>query len=244
VKSRPLVFSFITFLLLGSIISVPLQIVYFSGATKVNLSILVNQISLFNWIVIFMSLITAIYSYFADSKVVISAIVLTASIFLNNYFVFSYAENIHWTLPILSSLFALSMLVSIFSNQNFRHAVFNQDKRWWLIPKRHRKTLPIWIQINDDKCLLARTYDVSKSGAFVSSISGIQNFIEKGLKVGSKVRVLIGDRENIEFQCHASVIRKSQAKGDYPSGIGLHFDKVTLKDKFALSRIMSSESFV
>ena len=243
-KSKPFIFNCITILLTLSILSIPLQILFFSGPTEINYKILINQLSIFNWLVILMSAITAIYSFFADSKVVVSSIVLLGSVLLNNYFVIMYAENIHWTLPVASSLFSISVVAAVFMNKKFRNAVFNQEKRWWLIPKRHKKTLPIWIQINDDKCLLARTFDVSKSGAFVSSISGIQNFIEKGLTVGSKVRVLIGDKDNIEFQCDASVIRKTNASGIYPSGIGLHFDKVAMKGKFALSKIIHSRAMV
>ncbi|WP_127715830.1 PilZ domain-containing protein [Halobacteriovorax sp. HLS] len=243
-RKKPFIFNFITLILLASIILVPVQIILQMGASEINWRILINQISLFNWIMMSAGLITAIYSYFADKRVIFSSIILFATILINNYLVYSFATNMHKSLPILSSLLSLFILFAIFKNRNFRYTVFNQEKRWWLIPKRHRKTLPIWIQIDDEKCLLARTYDVSKSGAFVSSISGIQSFIEKGIKVGSKVRVLIGDKDNIEFQCLASVIRKSKAVGDYPSGIGLHFDKVKLKERFALNKIITTPSIL
>jgi hypothetical protein len=199
---------------------------------------------MFNWLIILLSLVTATYSFYGDSKVFSSSLVLLGSVALNNYFVLSFSKSMHWSLPVASTAFAALAMIMIYSNQKFKYTIRNQDKRWWLIPNRHKKVLPIWIQINDDKCLLARTYDVSSSGAFISSISGIQNFLERSLTVGTKVKVLIGDKDDIEFQCNASIIRKTQAKGIYPSGIGVHFDNIPFKEKLALNKIISAPSII
>ena len=243
-KSKPFIFNLISVFLLLVVVSIPLQIILQTELTLINYKILINQISMFNWIIIFTCLITSVYSFYGDAKVITSSLLLLASVILNNYFVFTFSTNMHWSLPVISTALAFLSIFAICSNRNFLYTVKNQNKRWWLIPNRHKKVLPIWIQINEDKCLLARTYDVSTSGAFISSISGIQNFLEKGLSVGNKVRVLIGDKDDIEFQCDASIIRKTQATGIYPSGIGLHFERIPIRERLALNKIISSPSVI
>jgi hypothetical protein len=242
-KKRPLIFSFISLVLVGIIISIPSQIILLSEVTKINWHILINQITVFNWLVIFLSSITAIYSFLGDRNCLFALPILLASIFVNNYFVFLYARNVHWAAPVLASIGAAFIYLTLMMNKKLKYITNNQDKRWWLIPKREKRTLPIWIIVGNDKCLLARTHDLSKSGAFVSSITGIQSFIENKLKIGEEVKVVIGDRENIEFQCQAEIVRKAEARGDYPQGIGLHFNNISLKEKFALNKLLHSECF-
>lgn len=226
------------------IISIPTQILLLNEVTKVNWHILVNQISVFNWLVIFLSAITATYSYNGDRNFLFALPILLASIIVNNYFVYLYAKNVHWAAPVLASFAATIIYILLLTNKNLKYIANNQDKRWWLIPKRQKRTLPIWIIVGNDKCLLARTHDLSKSGAFVSSITGIQSFIEKKLNIGEEVKIVIGDRDNIEFQCRAEIVRKTEAKGDYPTGIGLHFNRVSIKEKFALNKLLhQNESF-
>lgn len=243
-KKKPFIFNFISISLLSVIVCIPLQIILQSELTQINYRILINQISMFNWIIILLSLVTSIYSFYADAKVVTASIILLASIMINNYFVLTFSTNMHWSLPLISTCLAVFCLSAIFLNKKFLYTLKNQDKRWWQIPNRQKKVLPIWIQIDDEKCLLARTYDVSTSGAFISSISGIQNFLERGLRVGNKVKVLIGDKDDIEFQCNASIVRKSESKGIYPSGIGLHFEKIPLRERFALNKILAAPSII
>ncbi|OUR97088.1 hypothetical protein A9Q84_12210 [Halobacteriovorax marinus] len=240
-KKRPMIFSLIAVFLIGIIVSIPTQILLLSEVTAINWHILLNQISVFNWLVIFFSTISAIYIFFGNRNFLFALPILLASIFINNYFVYLYARDIHWLAPVMASITATIAYLLLINNKNLKYITQNQDKRWWLIPKRQKRTLPIWIMIGDDKCLLARTHDLSTSGAFVSSIAGVQSFIEKKLNIGEKVKILIGDREHVEFQCQAQIIRKTEACGEYPSGIGLHFNKVSLRERFALSKLLQQK---
>lgn len=239
-KERPRLLILTCLVLTGVIISIPLQIILQTEVTAINYSILFQQITIFNWAVMLSCLVTITLALNAHRLLSLSIISLLFSIHINNYFVFKYALNIDWYLPMMASMIASSFAFIILMNKNVRYSTKNQDKRWWLIPKRYQKTLPIWIVLDDNQCVLAHTFDLSKTGTFISSLDSNENVLKDELELGREVKVLIGDKDDVEFYCNASVVRKTEAKGNYPSGIGLHFDHIPIIEKFHLSRILNN----
>mgnify|MGYP001105170313 CR=1 FL=1 len=239
-NKRPKLLIFTSIAMIGIIISIPLQIILQTEATAINYNILFQQITIFNWAVMLFCLTTMSLALNGHKLLSVSVISLVLSIHINNYFVFKYASNIEWYMPLLASSVS-SLLAFIFLiNKSVRYTAKNQDKRWWLIPKRYQKTLPIWIVLDENQCVLAHTFDLSKTGTFISSLDGLENKLQSQLELGKEVKVLIGDKDDIEFHCNASVVRKTEAKGNYPSGVGLHFDNIPIIEKFHLSRILNN----
>ncbi|WP_372651391.1 PilZ domain-containing protein [Halobacteriovorax sp.] len=239
---RPTLLIFTCLVMIGIIISIPLQILAQTEVTAINYNILLQQITVFNWLVMISCFMTMMFAINGHKLLPVSVIFLLLSIHINNYFVFKYAVNIDWYIPLIASCLSSILAFSFLLNKNIRYTANNQDKRWWLIPKRHQKTLPIWIVLDDSRCVLAHTFDLSKTGTFISTIDGLENKLQSELELGRDVKILIGDKDDIEFHCNASVVRKTQAKGNYPSGIGLHFHNIPIIEKFHLSRILNNPS--
>lgn len=239
-KKRPALLLITSLILIGVIISIPLQIIFQTELTAINVDILLNQITIFNWIVMASSLITIALTFNGHRLLGYSLIPLLAAIHVNNYFVFKYALHTQWYTPLIASLVASLVAVLFLINKSVRFTVKNPEKRWWLIPKRYQKTLPIWVVLDGKKCVLAHTFDLSKTGTFISSVEEDQIELDQKLSLGKEVEVLIGDKDDVEFHCKASVVRKSEAKGNYPPGVGLHFENISFVEKFHLNRILNN----
>ncbi|CBW26213.1 putative membrane protein [Halobacteriovorax marinus SJ] len=239
-KQRPKLLLFTSLVLIGVVISIPLQIIFQTQVTALNIDILLSQITIFNWFVIAMCLITLSLTFNGHKLLGLAIVPLLLAIHINNYFVFKYALHTQWYLPLFASLGATALALLFIINKTVRFTVKNPDKRWWLIPKRYQKTLPIWVVLDEDLCVLAHTHDLSKTGAFISMSEDSNHFLDKELELGKEVKVLIGNKDDVEFHCKAQVVRKAQATGSYPQGIGLHFEDVSMIEKFHLGRILNN----
>ena len=239
-RERPKLLVITCIVLVGIIVSIPLQILLQTDATAVNYSILLNQVTIFNWGVIVACLATMLLTINGHRLLGYSIIPLLFAIHINNYFVFKYALHTQWYMPIFASLACTAIATIFIINKSVRFTMKNQEKRWWLIPKRFQKTLPIWVVLDDNQCVLAHTFDLSKTGTFISTVDGIEKELQQELELGHEVKLLIGDKDDVEFHCNASVVRKCSAKGNYPPGIGLQFKDMSFIEKFHLSRIINN----
>ncbi|PIK15372.1 PilZ domain-containing protein [Halobacteriovorax sp. JY17] len=239
-RERPRLLIMTCIVLVGIVVSIPLQILLQSDVTAINYSILLNQITIFNWFVILACLSTMVLTINGHKLLGYSIVPLLMAIHINNYFVFKYALHTQWYTPVVASLICTAIAILFMFNKSVRFTMKNQEKRWWLIPKRFQKTLPIWVVLDDNQCVLAHTFDLSKTGTFISTVNGANQELERELELGKEVKILIGDKDDVEFHCQASVVRKANAKGNYPSGIGLHFKSISFIEKFHLSRILNN----
>jgi len=104
-----------------------------------------------------------------------------------------------------------------------------------------KRSYPVWIEWNGERKLLAKTFDISKTGAFISSLTQNPNLFPDDLAIGEKVRVLIGTNQG-ELKIPATIIRKERmARGLYPSGLGVSFDQMAISQNFLLRRVLAAK---
>lgn len=144
----------------------------------------------------------------------------------------------HWTtLVALAALMAAHLLLL---REQPRQVLLNPELRWWLTPRRVPIGTSTWIHPVTGGDISARTYDLSESGAFITSDSvvwttpsgtTIPNFV----RVGSRCSVRLYFRDDRVVDCHAEVVRKAEASGRYPSGFAIRFVEMTRRERRQLA---------
>ena len=142
-----------------------------------------------------------------------------------------------------TALFSLTVSTIYFTSA--LDIILNPSLKWWNIPIRYQKNIPVWIKLSGEKFFLENTFDISKNGVFISEgkkkeTHSPDNNYTNNISLGDLVTLSIPIRgENDDFQCKAEVIRKTDGKGNYPEGVGFRFLDLHVKDKLFLRKIIN-----
>lgn len=243
---RPTIFKVFSLIFAGMIISIPLQIMFLYGHSWSEMDMVFRKITFLNWAVMACCLANAILTFrvsrLLSQSLIISIFVVTS----NNIVISAFSSDFNPLQVHLSSFLYLFGCLVLSMNPAFQ--TINEERRkWWKIPKRFRTTLPIWIKINDETSYLGKTFDLSRSGAFISyeGLEEIQGLLQKlpvALEQGSEISIVLGMKNHIK--CSADIVRKSPPKGNYPGGLGLRFKHLGPIQSIKLNKFLIEENFV
>lgn len=243
-KTKPIIFNILFLFFTAIAFSLPLQVAALYEHSLNSLyewqSILMKLTPL-NWTVMAITLVNGLFCYKAHPiiKYTIPASILIVAI--NNFFVGSWGVDFSFLTTWIATVTYAVLSYSYAYTQGLE-AIDHPEKQWWKIPRRFQKTYPVWMEWNGQKKLLAKTFDISKSGAFISGIAGNSNLLPKDLALGENLKVLIGTDEG-ELEINALLVRKEERPiGHYPAGFGIRFTAMGLKESFKLKKLLSLQN--
>ena len=242
-KEKPIIFNFLWVFFAAIAISLPLQVAHLYEhdlASFTEWQSILMKLTPLNWLVAFATLCNAYLCFKASPHIrytIPTSIILVG---INNFFVGSWGTDFSLLLTWIATL-AYAIMSYSYIYAHGLEAIENPHKQWWKIPKRMKRSYPVWIEWNGERKLLAKTFDISKTGAFISSLTQNPNLFPDDLAIGEKVRVLIGTNQG-ELKIPATIIRKERmARGLYPSGLGVSFDQMAISQNFLLRRVLAAK---
>ena len=247
-KQKPVIFNLFAIFFLIGILIFPLQVMMLYDHQLSEISMVLAKLTFSNWLVISIFLINSVLcftSHTALKSTIPASILIVAA---NNWIVSTYGQDFTSGKTLLSTaIFSLTVSTLYFTKA--LDVLLNPQLKWWTVPLRYQKKLPIWIKVSDHQFYLENTFDISKSGVFVSEGKekigySADSSYSKDMAPGDLVKVSIPSKTGkYDFKCEAKVVRKAKEHGLYPGGVGLQFVNLHLKDKINLRRILHQEKF-
>ena len=240
---RPKLFPLLAFIFIGIAVSMPIQVIYLYDLMPWQLFAIFNKITYLNFCVALLSLGNA-YLLFRASPLLKFTIPLQIAVLAWNNFVVGYSA-MHFSpqLALLSTL-VFVLLCTPLLQPDIRFIMAHADRRWWLRPARYKSEVPITINPWVGKSMKANSFDISESGTFLSLKdilldgktldAGVEG--ESTLKDGDNLKLTIHISTAHRILCDAKVVRTTEAKGEYPAGIGIRFTSLKIKDKLYLKK--------
>jgi hypothetical protein len=230
-KDKPLIFNIYAILFLLIAISIPVQISVLYGHNFDELGAIYKKLTFFNILVVMASILNFYYCFTASDNVKWSFPLAIGIICFNNSIVLVFGNDFEAYTVILSTL--LFMVFSAYFLLTHDTDIINEPKKqWWRIPKRFALKEKVLIEVGNQQIDIGETFDISTSGAFIPITEDNKSKIVPG-KVYS---FMIGKKHPIK--CKAKVIRKTDARGHYPAGIGIQFQDLELGQKYKLQHML------
>ena len=223
-KTRPKRLIALACFLVAVAAAIPLQIMVIYGHAPWEVGAVLAKFAPLNWAVIALGLLTA-YLVFEASLWLLAALpAWVALVFYNNWLVGSFEGHFSMTLTALASLSLVVALVA-FVNREMLKVILSPTSRWWRTPVRKRVAMSIRLKLHTCQKrkpldeLYVQTFDLSESGAFIPVKEGDM----KDMAPGTQCYVSLPVRGVSYLQCRAEIVRHTQGRGGYPSGVGIRF---------------------
>jgi hypothetical protein len=233
-RSKPLIFNIYALLFLAIAISIPVQISMIYGHNVAELGPIYSKMTIFNILVIGVSLYNFYYCFTASDNVKWSFPLAIGVICFNNSIVLVYGNDFESYSVILATI--LFMVMSAYFLLTHDTDVMNHpENQWWRIPRRFSLKEKVTLHHLGRDIDMGETFDISTSGAFIPYHLSDSYNIFKGDEI---IDFSIGAESPIH--CRAKIVRKSCAKGLYPDGIGIQFIEMNSSDKLKLQQKLFS----
>lgn len=235
-KTRPISLTVFAFFLVLVAATMPLQIMWLYQHNLSEWSLVLHKLSTLNILVIGLCLANSYLAWIGDPWLKYTVPIQLGAVTINNIFV-SQIGNDFTTLEttLATIMFTAVHAVLLFTQASM--VLGHPELRWWLIPERKKLVLPVNLKNNHGVTLL-RSFDISKTGMFLTPLSGSESPLWK-FAPGTVVDITISSGLEGEIHLEAEVVRNCyDPKGNYPKGIGLQFSKSNLFERFKLWRLM------
>lgn len=206
-------------LFLALAISFPVQIMFMFGYMPWDIIPIVTKLTPLNYLLIAVFSYTAYLTYKTNKLVFVMLPFLNFFVFINNFIVAEYGQIYTHAQTLVASTAFLLLTLSFYQKDIYN--VYNDLKyRWWLTSPRFQKKIPIIINYLDET-YNCTTFDISKTGMFIKTDDLYRVFkIENNKNIDLVFKI---GKQDIKLT--AKVVRKSIAKGNYPAGVGVHFNE-------------------
>jgi hypothetical protein len=228
-RRRPSWFIFLSLIFFASAVALPAQIMVIYGHSFYELEAVFNKLTLLNWLVFAGLLICSVLVYRASPHMRKASPLMIALVGVNNYFVGHYATDYSMVAASLGT-FAFAVINLPLLHPEIQWLMLHPEKRWWMRSERKRLTVPITIEGTRLQPARAETFDVSESGAFVTAA--------RDVRVGDWITVRMRFGTFTQIRCQARVVRRAEAAGIYPGGIGVQFMNMSWRDRRDLRRCL------
>lgn len=178
----------------------------------------------------------------------------------NNALVAWHGENFGPWVPHMASL-AHGLFISLyFISSDVRSVMANQNKRWWLCPKRVQKNLGVWANWGRGEVIKSHTHDLSSNGLFLQmNLEELRKLSDQGqLKIGQEITITIERNQPLaesqeaspfDFNSDQNLIRLKAtvvrvmgvSLGHYPTGVGLKAHSADLKSFFEWRNLLKEQ---
>ena len=239
-KTKPIIFNFLFVFFTFIAVSLPLQVAFLYEHSLTSFSewaSIAMKLSPLNWMVLTLCLINGYLCYQTNPfiKYTIPASILLVGV--NNFVVGAWGVDYHfvltWVATLVYTLFSYSFVYA-----HGLEAIEHPEKQWWKIPTRYQRSFPVWVEWQGKRKLLAKTFDISKSGAYIAALANSKNLLPSDLKIGEHIKVLIGT-DSGELELQATLVRKEkESLGHYPAGLAVHFNNLSFAQSQKLRRLL------
>ena len=133
-----------------------------------------------------------------------------------------------------TGLFA-GLFVPLF-RKDIRLILSDPHRRWWRRANRLHKNIDVILNPFVGQTLLAQTFDLSESGAFIPFENKSWDEIPK---VGERIKISLHIDTIRKIKCEAIVVRVVEPLGNYPKGIGIRFIEMNEAHKRSLNNFLT-----
>lgn len=236
---RPLVFTLFALLHAAVALSFPVQIMVLYHHSWLEWPLIFAKLSWLNIVVILLCTLNVILALKASPWLKLTLPASMIWVGFNNYAVSSYGQDFSFLETTMATIiFIMAHTTLLFANTS--EIVHHPTLRWWLVPRRARLELPVWIKAGDGDFIPLKTFNLSKTGAFLCA-DGAESLPEM-LKEGDSFTLAIKG-EDITYTLEARLVRKAAPKGSYPEGLGIHFEKMGLGARLFVMKTLVLDFF-
>lgn len=214
--------------MLGIFISFPLQVIYLQDAES-----LFQSLTSLNIAVAFLCLFTAISAYNVHKTFHFLIPVTFAAVIFNNWWVGYVGLNYSLTETSVASLIFVIFCALLLEKNAFK-VLRNPQLKWWNIAVRRQTEIPVSLFFSRGETLIKKSFDISESGLFLHGLE--TNELER-LIVGEKLNLCMHFGKILKIRCDAKIVRKNEARGIYPGGVGLRFEEMDAQIKSAIKKL-------
>jgi hypothetical protein len=244
-RNKPFIFNLfcLTFLLIA--ISFPMQIMMIYGHDPLEIQAIMSKLTIINHICIGFLFFNSWLTWKCAPLLKWTLPMMIGLVAFNNWVVSRYGADFDFTSTTLATALFTVFTSSILFTKGM-DVLDSPDKRWWLIPKRYQKKLPIYLKTAKESFVLAKTFDISSTGVFVSLDQAKDHFHRRNqidFFPGELVKLQIPTNDQSDFTCQARIVRKTHGGGIYPGGLGIQFENMNLMNRLRLYRIMRTSEF-
>jgi hypothetical protein len=231
-RRRPSWFIFLALVFFVTALALPAQIMVIYGHSFYELQAVFAKLTFLNWLVFGGLLIYSVLVFRASPHMRLASPLMISLVALNNYFVGHYATDYSMFTASFGTL-AFAAINLPLLHPDLQWLMLHPEKRWWMRAERKRLAIPITIEGTRLQPARAETFDVSESGAFVTAAQDVG--------VGDWITVRMSFGTFTKIRCQARVVRRSEASGTYPGGIGVQFMNLSWRDRRDIRRCLERE---
>lgn len=245
-KSRPRVLVWIAAALWIAASSIPIQLIIYSwlggGAPLAPLE-LIEQMSGLAWALLVLALASGLLILKASRFGVLLSVVFAGALAWSHWELAQANSSLAQLAPSVIPLSVLlgTLLIHVpLLTPAIRRLLGNPKLRWWLTRPRYRSQAAavIWPVLGGE--IQAATFDLSEGGAFLIPRTSDETRAGRDrLAVGSRLSLRIRLDSDHVFHCQGEVVRRANARGLYPAGVGVRFLSVDGSDRALLKRYLS-----
>jgi hypothetical protein len=235
--NHPKMLKYIPLFLILTALSFPIQVMVIYGHTPFEVTAILSKLSALNEIVISLCFLSAIAIYRASYIANMLVPTLLFAVGFNNGVVSSMGEDFTPFLAFAGTLGFFTMHLGLLKPEILK--LFKEpNSRWWLTSPRKQLELPMMLShMNQESVFRSKTFDLSDGGTFVSFLKAPEPLTH--LKLNDSLFVCLNLGALTQIRCQAKVVRISEAKGNYPAGIGLKFSSLGFKERRKIKRYIS-----
>lgn len=230
-KIKPLIFNIYAAVFIAIAVSVPLQVMFLYGHSITDVGAIWSKLTLFNLLVMTSCFVNAYFSFTAQDEIKWSFPLSIGFVCLNNSIVLVYGNDFEAATVILST-FAYILMTSYFILSHETNVINSPAAQWWKTALRYQAPLATKVSSTDIPINLGDTFDISRTGAFISYSTPGQKDI---FNCGETFTFNIGD----ELELKAKVVRKSPQVGRYPEGMGIQFVDLGVGERIQLEKLLN-----
>ena len=232
-RRRPMILPVIMLMLFGVALSFPLQVMWLYDHGLGELPQVLNKLTWLNWLVMAGAVLTGVFVFGASPFTRFALPALTFIVAVNNFFVGYFATDYSFMATTMGTFAFGAMLLPLYQPK-VRELLLYPDRRWWRAKTRRRMAVPIFVGGSRQVKLRSETFDISESGAFLPIEAA-------GLYVEERVSICLTLGTLQQIRCDARVVRRAEAKGTYPGGVGITFTNMDWWQRRELKRYLARQ---
>ena len=215
--------------------SFPLQAALLYQHSFSELGSILQKISLLNFVSICLMATTAYMLFMVSPYLKVMCPLTIACLAWNNYVVGSYGQDFTMAQAMLGTGLFAGLFVPLF-RKDIRLILSDPHRRWWRRANRLHKNIDVILNPFVGQTLLAQTFDLSESGAFIPFENKSWDEIPK---VGERIKISLHIDTIRKIKCEAIVVRVVEPLGNYPKGIGIRFIEMNEAHKRSLNNFLT-----
>lgn len=237
-KKKPFAFDLLTALFAGIVIAFPVQIMFLYGHYPWEIVPIMAKLSILNWMVIASCAYASFLTHNADPKLRWFLPLMTLLVAWNNLIVGYVGLDYSSTMTFLGTV-AFSSINGIFLMPTVQAALGEPKNRWWQIPARFKVKVPVFVNpLRGGEGFYTDTFDLSTSGTFIP----LKPSQAKAFDTGEMLSLSFTLGTFRSLRCNAMIVRNNDAKGNYPTGMGIKFMDLSRRQRDSLQQYFKSVS--